>query len=63
MAKKKVSRKSVSANKYRSFHLHGKYENQKIFLLMVVDLGIGFVLGFMLQPIIVSALTSYAAGY
>lgn len=64
MAKKKVSKKSASVKQYKSFHLHGSYQNQKLFFLMFLDLAIGFVLGFMLQPIIVSTLTSYAAaGY
>lgn len=63
MAKKKVTRKSSSADKYSSFRLHGSYPTQKVYFLMIIDLIIGFVLGFMLQPIIVSTLTSYAAGY
>jgi len=66
MAKKIVKKaqksKAVKSSKYSSFRLHGNYSVQQVAILTVIDLAIGFILGFMLQPTIASLLTSYAAG-
>lgn len=66
MAKKTTKRahkaKVTRSSKYTSFKLHGNYSVQQVAILTVIDLVIGFVLGFMLQPTIASLLTSYAAG-
>ena len=66
MAKKTVKKvaktKSTKSSKYSSFKLHGNYSVQQVAILTVIDLAIGFILGFMLQPTIASLLTTYAAG-
>lgn len=61
MAKKKVSRKSASS-KYTHFVVHGNHSSQKILMYILFDLAVSVAIGFMLQPIIVSLVTSYAAG-
>ena len=56
-----MAKKSSRSTKYKHFHLHGDYTNQRVLVYIFLDLSIGFVLGFMLQPLIVETLTSYAA--
>lgn len=62
MAKKVHKKTPVKSSKYKNFQLHGNYSSQRVFLYVVFDLIVGFVLGYMLQPTIVAALTSYASG-
>jgi hypothetical protein len=59
---KKVHKKSVKSTKYKDFHLHGNYTANEVLFCIIVDLIIGFVLGYMLQPTIAATITSYAAG-
>jgi undecaprenyl pyrophosphate phosphatase UppP len=56
MSKKKVHTK---APKYKSFKLHGKYNAQRLFWYIVVELLIAIPLGLLLQSQIIQVLASY----
>lgn len=62
MANKSQKRAKSSTKKYQSFKLHGNFPTQKILLYAVLDLLLGVVLGYVLQPYIASFITAYASG-
>jgi hypothetical protein len=55
MAKKSVHRKA----KYQHFKLHGNYPKEKVLMYSVAALVVGLIIGFFLQPYIVSAVMSF----
>ena len=52
-----------SGKKYSSFSLHGNHQTQKLFVYVTLDLLIATVLGYVLQPLIVSVLASTITGH
>jgi len=57
-----MAKRSKHSGKYRSFKLHGNHPVQTVVMYVLFDLLFAAILGFFLQPSIVSAVTAYAIG-